>query len=415
MVIIYVDMKYEGEDMKKLTILSLAFITAIMISSCASFDTDEGMVWTYNLENELTAGVELGNETVYFADASGWVYALHMRTGNLKWVKQVLENGFVESVKALYCGTTNLYVLSYSSWSGTFLRKFDNEQGELLSTIELTMNEPNPGFCVYTNYIDSKVRFIAYADKKLAIVDLLTMNIDSYFDATSYLTSEEKIVRVINVDQSMIGDYFFAISDKGKVLRFSESSGTLTYISSSQASGEHTFYGSALYADDKLFIGTADGLLALLDDFTVTPSWEIISSVKVASTRMTTDSKDDYLFAAFAEYPNAGIKKYELTDTGASEKWTYQTFDNTSYSSVVYSEYYALATVIDDSGNLSVVDDVSGMLITSRNIGVNSNPNLSIAYDELEQIMFIPISVGAKVICYDLSYPDSLTTQSKTR
>jgi outer membrane protein assembly factor BamB len=398
--------------MKKLAVVFFA-ITALLVSSCANFDTEEGVVWTYNLENELAAGVELGSETIYFADASGWVYALHMRTGNLKWTKQALDvNSFVETVKALYSGTTNLYVLSYSSWEGTFLRQFDSEQGELLSTTELTLDEPNPGRGVYTNYSDGKVYMIAYSDKKLAVVNLATMGI-SYLDVSSHLNSDESIVRVMNVNQDVLGDYFYAISDKGKVLRFDESAGTLTYRDSSQYSGEHAFYGSAIYADDKLFIGTADGLLAMLDDFTVTPTWQIISSTKVASTRMATDSKESYLFAAFAEYPNAGIKKYEMTDTGADEDWTYQTFDNTSYSSVVYSEFYALATVIDDSGNLSVVDDASGMLITSRSIGINSDPDLEIAYNETEQIMFIPISVGSKVICYDLSYPDTLMTQSK--
>ncbi len=387
----------------------LVLIFFILLSGgcvLSTLETQEGVVWEYQpTGGDLKVGVELGVETVYFGDGGGNIYALHMRTGNLKW-QRTLNSG--EDLRVLYCSPTALYAVSKASWeSDANLWEFSLDQGELVTNITLTGFDPTNGYTVYTNSSDV-LKLILHSATKVVSIDLSTLAVTSQ-DFSGSLNIDEHICKVLHANM-LLTDYLFLVTDLSRMLKLDAS---LNLQSTYQSGTAHTGYGSALYANSRFYIGTLDGVYVMDNNGT----WDSapLTGYPVKHANMSVNYAQTALYAPLADYPRSGIAKFDISSYQNSESWFFQTYNNVNYSSTVLSELYNMVLVLDDGGYLSVVNSEDGTMITSKYFGTVGSDALKAAFDEGEQIVFFPFSVPSKVICYSLDYPESLSTQSRDK
>lgn len=81
-----------------------------------------------------------------------------------------------------------------------------------------------------------------------------------------------------------------------------------------------------------------------------------------------------------------------------------QTLKKTSLSPVYYSERLMLQAIVDQEGNLNIIDQKSGNFICSKYIGKITISGLSIKEDDGGKTVFIPVSSPSKITCYSVEF-----------
>ena len=374
--------------------LIFAALVFMGFSACSlSPQTEEGIVWQYNLDYDIVAGVVQVGNSVFFADETGNIYNVWMDTGNLRWFRTLSNQNIVLLYAAEIAYNDCLFVISTNSGSSdSILRKYDAADGGLISQTNLPIL-PSANYFTYTN---SSLQTILLLHSKTDVVKVVMDG--TSFTITPYYSIDFNLTDIRTI---AYGDGNFYLFDfDGTIVK--------TDLEFSSASAEQlpsNIYGAAAYFsfNQKLYIGTSTGLIVYNAVTMAHLTEEDITSMEVKYSPLYINPIYKMLYVGYSKFNNPGIGKYDIT-SALSQKWFYKSFDPITYSPVYYSEMLDVIAAIDDYGSINIVNAQTGALLFNKYLGVITHPYLKWAKDYYGKTVYIPVNNPSRVFCYSLDY-----------
>lgn len=386
-------------ELKK--VLLLVILTVLVASCTGEFITDEGVVWQRFIFGEITHGVEQNDELIFYADDDNSVHAIYHRTQGIKFTRS-FSNQIVDTI---YSAGEELYIITHiEDAENSTLWAYHTDEGLLRDLVTLPL-VPTGKYTTFTNN-DDEHKLVVHSDTKIAIINLTNLQYEAKenLGGDKYI-GHDGIGAIVYARVGPFNEKLLVVTKNSRVVKFDENHGS--YLSDSnpdhyQSTGAD-FYGSAVYNDGYLYIGDSSGIQIMAVD---NGQWPTGEDYEVMYPNLQLSADREYLYAALQDYPHAGLVKYEIdSSTGKlDEIWTYDTFGNVSYGSVMIHEFNGIGAVLDDEGNLYSIDLDDGSLIFQKQIGMINTPYLKAAVDDGEGIMFIPVNVPSKIVCYSFNW-----------
>ncbi|OHD54721.1 MAG: hypothetical protein A2Y33_01735 [Spirochaetes bacterium GWF1_51_8] len=386
--------------MKKGLILTL-FSAIIAVTGC-TISNDQTVVWQYDMDYDVAAGVVQDNNYnyVFFADVKGKVFSVWMDTGNARHVWNFTnENVSVLHTQLYTDGSDALFVATTNKLSSVSkLRKLDFG-GESLWETNLAL-VVHGDVASYTNS-DNHIHLILHSSDKIARIDVNSFPVTiEIVTAASYGMNDVSKV-IVGKDGASI--YYYALDSTGRVFKIDSS---LNLVASSPTAAKN-FYGAVIYYNNKLYVADSQGL-HVHDAANISfPPGNYFTEHDIKYTPMLIDPITGMLYIGYYSFnntPYGGIGKYDLNDN-LSRDWTseYQGFDHFSYSPLYYSYLLEYAAIVDDAGYLNLVDAKTGVFIdVNHYLGVISKPNLKWAHDYNGKAVYIAVNIPSRIYCISL-------------
>jgi hypothetical protein len=373
-----------------------AALLLLGFSACSlSPQYDEGVVWQYNLDYDVVAGVVQEGSSVFFADEKGNIFNVWMDTGNLKWFRTISNQNIVLLYSTEILGNGFLFVVSTNSGSSeATLRKYGTDYGDLVAQTNLPIL-PSANYLVYTNSTLDPVLILHSAQKIVAVkINNNPFQIDSF---TSIDVNLSKIVKVLYGDNN-----FYIFDYDGTIVKTDN-----TFFSVTSKETLMNIYGSAIYYgfNQKLYVGGSVGILVFDAYNNLTAlSEENITGMEVKYSSLLINPIYKKLYAGFSKYNNPGIGKYDIS-AALNQNWFCRTYDPFTYSPIYYSDGLNVVAGIDDNGFINVVNADTGVIMfINKYLGLVTRPNLKWARDYYGKTVYIPVNNPPRVFCFSLEY-----------
>lgn len=341
--------------------------------SLQNMDISEGVIWEKNLPSPPVAGIEINDNNLFFADASGNIYSCWMDSGLINWKRKLNR----ENVQLLFTDKSGLSVISCKpDAASSFLRTYSFEQG-------IVSFETNIPFITKDSYTADPLGIIVHTSNKIIVINSIEKRIELF----SIPPNIQNITAVIRG-----GDLFYLIDDKSKVY---QTDPAFRFIKGYYQFNGY-FSGNASYYKSRLYISTSEGTKILN-----TLAWTSESAILNWNTGASAFLFDSSGTTLFTNSDNKDLNYHLFSD------FTFNSSSAASYSPLILSQPLSITAFIDSKGNLTLMDSRTGHYINSKFVGSIDRPFLKIAKDYNSKAVFIPLSSPAKIFCYSLDFAAS--------